>query len=233
LSGTYLQRFAAELLGTALLVGIGTGSIVEAARLGGEPQWILAVAWFFALAIPAFLFWRVSGAHFNPAITLSRWAAGALSSNAVLPYVTAQISGAFLGSISVLFALGDHANLGATVPVSVASFTAGVAEFAFTFALALSVAWELQPTSRWHSWKPLVPSLVVAVSTFLIGPWTGSSLNPARTLAPAVLSGTFNGIGIYLLSTPLGALAAIPFDRRWRRNDRKRKPTDFRSDPRK
>ena len=70
MSPSRLQRCAAEAAGTALLVGIGTAAIVVGARAGGVPQWVLAVAWFGAVAIPVFAFARWSGSHINPAVTL-------------------------------------------------------------------------------------------------------------------------------------------------------------------
>jgi len=74
-----LDRCLAELAGTALLVGIGTGTIVAAGNAGGIPQWAMAVAWFLAVLIPVALFIGLSGAHLNPAVTLALAISGRIS----------------------------------------------------------------------------------------------------------------------------------------------------------
>ncbi|MCI4372153.1 MAG: aquaporin family protein [Thermoplasmata archaeon] len=199
-------RTASEGVGTALLVGIGIGSIVGGDRLGGVPQWVIALAWFFAVLVPIYLFIRVSGAHLNPVVTLALAASGRIAWREAPPYVLGQVGGAFLGAGFVLGVFGDVAHLGATVPTGGNVALAFPAELAFTAALVAAVFALADGGEGRGRWRLLLPPTVVAVSTFLIGPWTGSSLNPARTLAPAVLSGTYTDLWVYLTAVPLGAL---------------------------
>jgi len=199
------RRFLAEGLGTALLVAIGTGAIVLAARSGGVPQWELALAWFFAVLVPIVLFIGISGAHLNPAVTLGLAASGRIAWAEVPEYVLGQFAGAFLGSAGVAISLGTEAHLGSTLP-STSTFTAFVAEATFTAALIAAVFILADRGEGRFRWRLALPPLVVGVSTYLIGPLTGSSLNPARTIAPAVLSGSFADLWLYLVSVPLGAL---------------------------
>lgn len=206
MKGSIPARMGAEAAGTALLVGIGTGSIVASARFGGISPLLLAGAWFLAVMIPIGMFIRWSGAHLNPAVTLALAGSGRIAWREVPPYVIAQIGGAFLGSALVLAALGDFGHLGATVPAEGNVLRAFPAELGFTAALVTSVFVLSDFGEGPGRWRILLPPTVVAFSTYLIGPWTGSSLNPARTLAPAVLSGTFTDIWIYLTAVPLGAL---------------------------
>lgn len=201
-----LPRVAGEVVGTALLVGIGTGSIVLAARVGGVPQWELAIAWLFAVLVPIVLFVRVSGAHLNPAVTLGLVASGRIGWAEVPAYLLAQFAGAFLGSGLVLLTLGDEARLGSTLP-STGLGLVFVAEATFTAGLVASVFALADLGEGRGRWRLTLPPVVVGVSTYLIGPLTGSSLNPARSIAPAVLSGSFSGLWVYLLAAPLGALA--------------------------
>jgi aquaporin NIP len=205
-NGTVLQRVAAEAAGTALLVGIGTGSIVLGARIGGLPQVALAGAWFLAVLIPIALFIRVSGAHLNPAVTLALATSGRVAWQEVPYYLLGQISGAFLASATVLGVLGKAAHLGATVPAQGNVVRAFPAELAFTAALVLAVFVLSDFGEGRVRWRILLPPTVVGLSTYLIGPWTGSSLNPARTLAPAILSATYTDLWVYLTAVPLGAL---------------------------
>jgi MIP family channel proteins len=202
------RGLAAEAAGTALLVAIGTGAIVAGSRVGGIPQWELAVAWFVAVSTPVFLFSSISGAHLNPVVTVALFLANRFPWRQVAPHVVAQVAGAFAGSAVVLLTFGDVAHLGATVPQGGAVARALVSEFAFTLALVLTVFVLVEFGVGLLRWRLLLPGAVVAVSTYWIGPWTGSSLNPARSLAPAVLSGTYTDLWVYLVAPPLAAVVA-------------------------
>ncbi|MGA8710966.1 MAG: MIP/aquaporin family protein [Thermoplasmata archaeon] len=200
------KRFLAELAGTALLVGIGTGAIVLSVRAGGVPQWQLALAWFFAVLVPIVLFVGISGAHLNPAVTLGLAASGRIAWGEVPEYILGQFAGAFVGSAAVAVSIGTQAHLGSTLP-STSTLTVFVGEAAFTAALIASVFLLADRGEGHFGWRLTLPPLVVGVSTFVIGPLSGSSLNPARTIAPAVLSGSFADLWVYLVAVPLGAIA--------------------------
>jgi glycerol uptake facilitator-like aquaporin len=202
----FARRSLAEAAGTAVLVAIGTGSIVGGARLGGVPQWTLAIGWFLAVLIPIALFVRVSGAHLNPAVTLALAVSGRIRWTEAPAYWVGQFVGAFAGSALVLASLGGAVHLGATVPKAGDLWAVFLGEAGFTAGLILAVFVLEDQGLGDHRWRLTLPALVVGVSTLVIGPWTGSSLNPARTLAPAVLSGTYVGIWIYLTAVPLGAM---------------------------
>ena len=208
-----LGRALAEAAGTALLVGIGTGAVVLAARSGGIPQWAVAGAWFLAVLVPIVLLIGESGAHLNPVVTLALAASGRIAWRELPAYVLGQFAGAFGASGVVLATLGDHAHLGSTFPAPGVGGWTFPAEFVFTAALIGSVFVLADRGEGWHRWRLALPPAVVALSTYVIGPWTGSSLNPARTIAPAVLSGTYSDLWIYLTAVPLGALAVAAF---WR-----------------
>jgi glycerol uptake facilitator-like aquaporin len=207
-SGPVVRRAAGEAAGTALLVGIGTGAIVGAYRVGGIPQWAMAGAWFFAVLIPIVLFLRLSGAHLNPVVTLALAASGRIAWREVPPYVLGQVGGAFVASTFVLGTLGNFAELGATVPAQGDVLRAFPGELAFTATLVAAVFVLSDFGVGRGRWRILLPPAAVGLSTYVIGPWTGSSLNPARTLAPAILSATYTDLWVYLTAVPLGALLA-------------------------
>ena len=198
-------RWVAEIAGTAALVGIGTGSIVAAARAGGVPQAELALAWLVAVLVPVLLFVRISGAHLNPAVSLALAVSGRIGWAELPGYVAAQCVGALAGSFAVREILGSDAHLGATVP-TVSWAAAFAAELAFTAVLVAAVFPRADRGEGRLRWRLALPALAVAVSTFVIGPWTGSSLNPARSIAPALLASTYTGLWIYLVATPLAAV---------------------------
>lgn len=209
MSVSLTRRALAELAGTALLVGIGTGSIVIAVKGGGVPQLWLAAAWFTAVAVPILLFARISGAHLNPVVTLALWLGRRFPAKDVPAYLGAQLIGAFAGSIAVLLSLGSGAHLGATIPSTGNLLLVFVMETSFTCLLVLSVLWLTSDGKVPRSWELMAPPLVVGLSTYFIGPWTGSSLNPARTLAPALLSGDLTALWIYLVAVPAGSIVAV------------------------
>jgi aquaporin NIP len=200
-------RWGSELVGTALLVGIGTGSIVAAARAGGAPLWALSVAWALAVLVPVLLFLRTSGAHLNPAVTLSLAASGRIAWREAPGYVVSQFAGAFVGSAAVWAVLGRSADLGATVPRGGDLVPVFVGEAAFTALLVASVFVLSDRGEGRGRWRAFLPATAVGLSTYVIGPLTGSSLNPARSIAPAVLSGDASGLWAYLIVVPLAALA--------------------------
>jgi aquaporin NIP len=216
-----VQRCLAEVAGTALLVGIGTGAIVAGANAGGVPQWVLAIAWFVAVAVPVFAFAFVSGSHINPVVTLALAVSERFPPREAPAYVGSQFVGAFVGSGVVLAALGSRARLGATLPKDGNVALAFVLEFGFTAALIASVFWLTRPGPTPSKLELFLPAIVVGISTYFIGPWTGSSLNPARTVAPAALSGDTSGIWVYLTAVPLAALC-LACVVRWRSGDRAR-----------
>ncbi|MGI0067526.1 MAG: MIP/aquaporin family protein, partial [Thermoplasmata archaeon] len=204
------QRALAEIAGTALLVGIGTASIVAGVRWGDSAQWLIAVAWFAAVTVPVVTFVSISGAHLNPAITLSLALSGRLDRRELPPYVAAQVAGAFLGSALVWATLGNGANLGATTPVSGELGWALAGEGIFTLLLVASVFYLADRGVGRRRWRLLLPGTVVGVSTYLIGPISGSSLNPARSIAPAVLSGVYTDLLAYIVVIlAAGALLAF------------------------
>ncbi len=209
------HRCLAETAGTAILVYVGTGAVVVGAKLGGLPQVELAVAWFAAVAIPVLLFAGVSGAHLNPAVTLALTVARRASATEVPAYLTAQFGGALGGSFLVGLTVGTGAHWGATLPWNGEVTLVPPLESVFTAALVLAVLFLTAEGKVPSKLELLLPAGVVGVSTLLIGPWTGSSLNPARTVAPAVFSGDYLGIWAYLTVVPAAAVAtAFVFRRR-------------------
>jgi glycerol uptake facilitator-like aquaporin len=201
------RRWVAEVVGTALLVGIGTGTIVAAGRAGGIPQWEMGLAWFAAVLVPVALVINTSGAHLNPAVTLALSASGRIAWREVPGYWLSQLAGAFLGSAVVWAVLGDGRHLGATTPLAGELPLAFAAELGFTALLVLTVFVLADRGQGRLRWRILLPPAAVGLSTYFIGPLTGSSLNPARTLAPAILSGTYTDLWLYLTAVPVAAAA--------------------------
>ena len=189
-----MRRLGVEAAATFALMFIGTGACVvngNGGRLGG-----LGVSLIWGASV--WLLATISGAHMNPAVTIG----SSLAPRERALYALAQTSGALAASALLLIIFRDRAgDLGSTVPAIgiAASFAL---EFAMTTALVLTV---LRAPARF---VPAAAGAIVAVLAFVAGPLTGASMNPARSLAPALVSGHIQGLWIYLLAPSLGGLAA-------------------------
>jgi len=205
------RRLTAEVFGTFVLVFAGTGAIVFDAVNPGKIGHV-GIAFTFGLVVMAMAYavGSVSGAHLNPAVTLGLWIARRVPGKQVLPFIAAQIVGAFAAS-AMLFAMYPDTprDLGATLPHGPAwhSFVLEVwltAVLVFVI-LAVSVA---DPSVR--PLGGLIVGGVIALEAMFAGPISGASMNPARSLAPAVMSGNVNYLWVYLLAPLVGAIVAIP-----------------------
>jgi aquaporin Z len=204
------RRIAAELFGTFVLVFAGTGAIVfDSVNPGKIGHVGIALTFGLVVLSMAYAVGSVSGAHLNPAVTVGLWLARRIPGNQVLPFIAAQIAGAFAAS-SLLFAMyPEHPTLGATLPHG-PPWHSFVLEVWLTVVLvfvilAVSVA---DPTVR-----PLggvIVGAVIALEALFAGPISGASMNPARSLAPAVMSARFEHLWVYLAAPLLGALVAVP-----------------------
>lgn len=203
------ERLVAEALGTFALVFVGTGAIVVNDLSGGVVTHV-GVALTFGLVVMAMIHavGDVSGAHINPAVTLAFWLARRLPGRDVLPYVTSQVGGALLASLLVRVLFGAHPTLGATLPAGDA-----LQSFVLEVALSLLLVFTILSVAVGAEEKGLAVGLavggVVALEALFAGPISGASMNPARSLAPALVSGRLEHLWLYLAAPTLGASLAV------------------------
>jgi MIP family channel proteins len=208
------NQFLAELLGTYLLVLIGPGSVVAVSESGFTPiESLVAVALVFGCVVAGLILTlgELSGALINPAITLATATAGSIRRSLLIPYVAFQIAGALLAGLTLEIAFGSHnpTSLGSTkLAAGVSPLEGVVLEIAGTFVLAIS-ALVAGASLNGHT---LEQASLVGVTLFvlilLIGPLTGASFNPARSLGPSVFSGYFQNQVIYYIGPLIGGLLA-------------------------
>ena len=222
------RRLAAELVGTAILVLFGAGSVVAALKLGeGKLDYaglgMIAIAFALAVAVAIYAFGTTSGAHINRAVTVSLAAVRRFPWNEVPAYVGAQLAGASIGGL-LIWAIfgGDAQDLGlgqTTIADGTNYLQAIVAEAIGTFLLVTAIMALAVDKRAPGGWAGLMIGLAVAAAILLIGPLTGGSLNPARTFGPLFV-GTIGGgdtewgdLPAYLIG-PLagGVLAAAAYD---------------------
>jgi aquaporin Z len=199
------KALLAEFIGTFALIFIGAGT--AAVGVGG----LLGVALAHGIVIisMAYAYGPISGAHVNPAVTLAVALRGNLKWSEAVSYWIAQFLGGIAAAATLLFILGGASSgLGATVPTSVSPLQAIVLEALLTFLLVNVI---LHTTEAKNPTPPagLAIGLTLAGAILFGGPLTGASLNPARTLGPALFTGTLDVFWIYLLGPAVGAILAV------------------------
>jgi len=205
------RRAVAEGVGTFFLVFAGCGAVVtDAARDGALGT--LGIAAVFGLVLVALIatLGHISGAHFNPAVSFSFFLTRHLPARDLGAYVTAQLAGATAAALALLAVwTSAPAELGATVP-SVGLGTAVLYEALMSFLLMLVIISVATDTRAVGAPAAIAIGATVALDAAFGGPLTGASMNPARSLGPALASGTWTDIWVYLvgplLGAPLGAL---------------------------
>ncbi len=203
------QRLAAEFWGTFALVFAGTGAVVIDQASGGMVTHV-GIALTFGLIIMAMIYTLgdVSGAHFNPAVTIAFAAARRFEWRCVALYVASQIAGALTASALLKVLFPANRTLGATLPAG-SSGQSFVLEFVLTAILMFVILNVSTGAKEKGITAGIVVGGVIGLEALFAGPICGASMNPARSLAPALLSGNIASLWIYLLAPTLGALAGI------------------------
>jgi MIP family channel proteins len=217
--GANLPRvFVAELLGTFFLVLAGTAAAVAASLflpIAGNPIDSLTIALSFGLVLIALVFalGHISGAHFNPAVTLGLMVTGKFPIKYTPFYLIAQFGGACLAALTVLYAYGDKAKsvaaLGATFPAKgVSPLRALVIEAVITFLLMLVIMAIATDSRTPKAAAGTAIGFTLAVAIIIGGPLTGGAVNPARALGPMIVAGKFTDFWVYLVGPTVGAILA-------------------------
>lgn len=220
---SYAQKLLAEVLGTAMLVFVGVGSVPATLIVGGDAPFTMAqlgmISFAFAMVVVALIYaiGHISGCQINPAVTVALAATGKLPWRQVPGYVLAQVGGAILGAVAIIGVLGTKA---VDVGLGVAKYGSGVgagqafvAEAVGTFILAFVVFGAIDKRAA-GGFAGLAIGMAVFAAIVPVAPATGASINPARTLGPMlvgqVAGGTvhWNQLPVYLVAELVGAVAA-------------------------
>jgi aquaporin NIP len=204
-----INKWISEFLGTFGLVFAGTGAIVINDQFGGvitHP----GIAISFGLIVMAMIYavGDISGAHLNPAVTVGFWLAARLPAKNIPGYVISQIMGALAGSLLLKLVFPQHDTLGSTLPA-----ISLIGAFAFEVILTFFLMFVIIHVATGAKEKGLMAGVAigatVALAAMFAGPVTGASMNPARSLAPAMFSGNFTHLWIYLTAPFIGSVLAI------------------------
>lgn len=212
---TTQKKFFAELVGTFIVVTSATGSVVIDAKLGGIlgiP--FIAFAPFVGVAISVYLFGKVSMAHFNPAVTIGYLITGHLRKNLLAWYLAAEVMGALLASVFVKYAIGTEANLGANAPNYYFPIPVFFGIEVLASGLLMAVIYAVVLTKGLRGFSGIAIGGIVGLDIFFFGLVSGASMNPARSLAPALLSAYLGDLWLYWTATFIGTSLIALFVRR-------------------
>lgn len=204
-----MRKLAAEFFATFCLVFAGAGAIVIN-DLSGEAVTHVGIGLTFGLVVLAMIYavGDISGAHINPAVTLAFFAARRFPARLIGPYLLSQCLGAAAASALLLALFPSHPNLGATLPADSAAQSFGL-EVVLTWILMFVILGVSTGAKEKGITAGIAIGGTVALEALFAGPISGASMNPARSLGPALLSLQLEYLWIYLIAPPLGASLAV------------------------
>lgn len=204
-----MQRYVAEILGTFAIIFCGTGAIIINQESHGAITHV-GIAMTFGLVVTSMIYalGTISGAHFNPAVTIAFAVARKFPAKEVLPYIGSQLAGAVLASGVLRYLFPANALLGATMPAGT-EMQSFILECILTFFLMLVILNVAYGSKEQGLFAGLAIGGVVLLEAMFAGPICGASMNPARSFSPALVSGHLEHLWLYLVAPTAGAVAAV------------------------
>jgi len=199
------KKFIAEVIGTFIVVVLATGAVVIDTKINGILGMpFIAFLPFIGVTIGVYLFGKISMAHFNPAVTLGFLITKHITKVQLVYYFTAEILGALLGSLFVMFIIGSEADLGANSPNYAFPLPTIFGVEILASALLMAVISTVVYTKGLRGYGGLVIGGIVGLDIFFLAFISGASMNPARSLAPALASGVLTNLWLYWTATFVG-----------------------------
>lgn len=204
-----MRQYIAEIIGTFALVFCGTGAIIINQESGGAITHA-GIAATFGLIVAAMIYTvgDISGAHLNPAVTIAFWVAKVFPTKEIVPYIISQGIGAFLASFTLHYLFPNNQTLGATLPSGTA-MQSFILELILTFLLMFTIIHVAKGSKEQGMFAGIAIGSVVLLEAMFAGPICGASMNPMRSLSPAVVSGHLEHLWVYLSAPTLGAILAV------------------------
>ena len=199
------KKFVVEVIGTFIVVVLATGSVVIDDKLGGIlgiP--FIAFAPFVGVTIGVYLFGKVSMAHFNPAVSLGFLITRHINYRQFLYYLGAELTGALLASLFVKYLIGSNASLGANFPNYNFPISTIIGIEVLASSLLMLVILIVVYTNGLKGFSGIVIGGIVGLDIYFFALISGASMNPARSLAPALLSGSVGDLWLYWSATFIG-----------------------------
>ncbi len=206
----YSREALAEGIGTFILVFAGTGAVMVNSISNGAVSH-LGISFVFGSVVAALIYGigHISGAHFNPAVTLAFWTSGFFPRKQVPSYIFAQLIGAIAASSLLRASLGKVNNLGATLPLNDNWLQSLILEIVLTFILMFVIFGSGLDRRAHIGFAGLAIGLTVGLEAAFMGPITGASMNPARSFGPALIGGIWQYHWVYWVAPIVGAQLAV------------------------
>lgn len=203
-----MKKYIAEFIGTFGLVFCGTGAIIINQETNGVISHVgIAITFGLIVMCMIYTFGEISGAQLNPAVTIGFALSGRFEKKEVLPYIGSQIAGAFLATLILKFLFPMNQNLGATLPAG-SQMQSFVLEVILTYFLMLVILNVSQGSKETGLFAGIAIGGTVLLEAMFAGPICGASMNPARSLSPAVVSGNVADIWVYIFAPIIGTVLA-------------------------
>lgn len=204
-----MKKYIAEAIGTFAIVFCGTGAIIINQQSNGAITHVgIAITFGFIVMSMIYALGNISGAHFNPAVTIAFAIAKKFEVKQILPYTISQVIGAISASIVLRLLFPDNQLLGATLPAG-SEMQSFVLEFILTFFLMLVILNVAHGSKEQGMFAGLAIGAVVLLEAMFAGPICGASMNPARSIAPAIVSTHIEHLWLYLIAPVAGAAASV------------------------
>jgi aquaporin Z len=201
------KKIFAEFFGTFFIVFAGTGAIIVNNITGSLTHVGVAIVWGIVVMAMIYTFSHMSDAHFNPAVTISFLFLKELSLSSAIKYIAAQFAGACTASFLLLMIFGNVEKLGTTLP-SNSWQQSFVLEVILTFFLVIVILFSAYDKKENSSFAGIAIGGIIVLEAMFVGPICGASMNPARSFAPAIISGNTQYLWVYIVATILGGLLA-------------------------
>ncbi|ARV08332.1 aquaporin [Winogradskyella sp. PC-19] len=206
-----MKKEIAELIGTFSMVFCGCGAMTINEITGGDISHVgVAITWGLIVMAMIYAFGEISGAHFNPAVTIAFAVAKKFSWSAVPRYIVFQTIGAFLAIAMLWFLFPESQSFGHTYPAEgFPPYKAFILELILTYFLMLVIINVSTGSKEIGTMAAIAVGAVILLEAMFAGPMTKASMNPARSLAPAIISGNLQHLWLYLIAPILGAILAV------------------------
>lgn len=205
-----MKKNLAEFIGTFALVFCGTGAIIIDRETNGAVSHAgIAITFGVIVMSMTYALGNISGCHINPAVTIAFTIAKRFPAKEVLPYLISQLAGAFFASVTLKLLFPHNETLGASLPSGTA-FQSFILECILTFFLMLVIINVATGSKEQGMFAGLAIGAVVLLEAMFAGPVCGASMNPARSVSPAVISGHIENLWVYIVAPISGAAAAMP-----------------------
>ena len=204
-----MKKYISEFIGTFSMIFCGTGAMTVNEVTSGDVTHVgIAITWGLIVMAMIYAFGETSGAHFNPAVTIAFAYAKKFARKEVPKYIIAQVLGAFAASLILCYLFPASEYLGATIP-TVDVGRAFVMELLLTFFLMVVIINVSTGSKEIGIIAGIAVGAVVLLEAMFAGPITNASMNPARSIAPAIVAGKMQHLWMYILAPILGAILAV------------------------